>query len=127
MNPPAPLRVLVIDPTPLVAEAMAAALDSRGFAVVRAAIREDAESLVLGGHVDVLICHDHLPGDRHPCQFASEVALAWPQLAVVIVSSEAHDDAAFAPGRASLLQKPFDLQSLMAAIAEARRRVPQAA
>jgi DNA-binding NarL/FixJ family response regulator len=127
MDLPSHLRVLVIDPAPMVAEAIAAALDTYGLSVVRAAARKEAEDLILGDHIDVLICHGHLPGDLRPCQFAAEVAVARPLLAIVVVSAEVGIDATFAPGRASLLQKPFDLKTLLFAIAEARRAVIQAA
>jgi CheY-like chemotaxis protein len=115
-----PLRVLVLDAAPFVAEAMALALECRGYEVVHGTDRNEATSLVVAGALDVLVTHGHLPGDNSPCEFAIAASLMRPDLPIVVVTSDVHYDQPFTPSRASTLQKPFDVKGLLTAIADAR-------
>lgn len=113
--------VLIIDPAPLVAESIAAGLAARGFFPVVALTREAAQRVVHAKAVEILIAHGHIPGDETPFQFAQEAGDACPALAIVAVTSDAHSDHPFVPGRARVLAKPFGLDDLLTAIADARR------
>jgi CheY-like chemotaxis protein len=115
-----PLRALVLDAAPFVAEAMALALECRGYEVVHATDRSEAARLVVAGALDVLITHGHLPGDNSPREFAIAASLVRPDLPIVVVTSNLSHDQPFAPSRASTLQKPFDVDGLLDAIADAR-------
>ena len=115
-----PIPVLIIDPAPLVAESIAAGLSARGFFPVVALTREAAQRVVHAKAVEILIAHGHIPGDETPFQFAQEAGNACPALAIVAVTSDAHADHPFVPGRARILAKPFGLDDLLTAIADAR-------
>jgi DNA-binding response OmpR family regulator len=119
----ADIPLLVIDPAPWVAESIAAGLATRGFHPYVALTREAAQCVVQANAVDVLIAHGHIPGDATPFQFAFEASMACPHLAVVAVTSDAGLEHPFSPGRACVLEKPFGLAELLAAISEARKLV----
>jgi DNA-binding response OmpR family regulator len=116
-----PTAVLIMDPAPMVAESIAACLESRGYYPVVALSRDAAERVVRAHAVDVLIAHGHIAGDRTPFQFATEAGAACSRLAIVAVTSDANADHPFVPGRASVLAKPFGLDALLAAIVHAQK------
>jgi CheY-like chemotaxis protein len=119
MKPQILITALVLDSSPFVAESVVASLQSRGYQATWATSRAEAERVLFSGPAtDVLIVHGHLSGDDSPGQFAAEAALAFPNLAVVLTSSDPEADRSYLPTHAVVLGKPFGLDSLLTAVTE---------
>jgi DNA-binding NtrC family response regulator len=114
-----PITVLVLESSLSVAEATVAALKSKGFLAIWAASRHEAEHILFDRKIDVLIVHGDLSDDDSPCQFAAEAAIAFPDIAIVLTSSDPDAARLALPTRAVVLAKPLGLERLLSSIDDA--------
>lgn len=115
--------VLVADDDFGVVEAIADGLVSRGFQVIKAWSARHALSILLTEKVDVLVAQSRMRGDCDPMGFAGEAIVTWPHLAVVVTTVGDNAVRVSAPGRVSLLHRPFNLASLLVAVAKSQAMV----
>lgn len=121
MSSPKPLAVIIEPRSPL-AGTLAEALHARGFEVVVASTHAGAASLVASqAKVDFLIAAVPAPGESHAGAYLDEARKKNPELAVVIMLSDPHENIDDAPPGAIRLIKPFDRAQLESAIITAMR------
>ena len=118
------MRILIVEDTADVAEAIVAALGRRGMACDRASTASDARHFLSAESYDVIVLDIHLPvGDGR--QILSELRVGKNRTPVLMLTAEFNVSArvdALDAGADDYLVKPFDLRELEARIRVLARR-----
>jgi len=117
-----PARVLLVEDDPQVAELVGAMLHDLGHSVVRAGgVAEALERLDQDAAIQLVLSDVIMPGGRSGVDLAEHLAKTRPDLPVVLCSGYTGGDQARASaGPWPFLSKPFSLDSLARALADAR-------
>jgi len=116
------LRVLLVEDDDDVAALTGEMLRHLGHAASRAAHGLSALAALRGGPVpDLVITDVIMPGGQDGLDLARAIAREWPALPVVLCSGYGGAPARVAEAGLPLLRKPFSLDELRQAIADARR------
>ncbi len=119
-----PARILVVDDEPDIREILEDFLTPRGHEVEAVGTAEEALARLAPGHFAAMILDLKLPG-RDGLALLAEVRGLDPELAVIIITGYATADSAIVAlrrGADDYLQKPFELESLAAALERALER-----
>lgn len=110
-----PDRILVVEDEALLLDTVLAELEDRDFAVAGASGGQQAFALLDEGEFDALLTDIRLPGGIDGWTIAVEARERFPDIAIIYMSGYAPD-----PGRpvpaGVLLQKPFAMEALVAAL-----------
>ncbi|MET3665448.1 PAS domain S-box-containing protein [Caulobacter sp. 1776] len=117
-----PSRVLLVEDDPQVAELIDAMLHDLGHSVVRASGVEEALSrLAQDGDIQLVLSDVIMPGGRSGVDLAEQLAADRPGLPVVLCSGYTGGDQGRArAGDWPFISKPFSLETLAQALAQAR-------
>jgi len=111
--------VLVAEDEILIRAVAAEALRDAGYTVIEASSADEAERFVAAGLVpDVLFTDVRMPGTRDGLALARELKARLPRLIVLVASGHADPDTAL-PHSHKFFRKPYDVDSVLAAIAAA--------
>lgn len=123
-GPLRPMRILVVDDQADYRDAIAHALRRQGHEVQTAGDGRRAIARGLELMPDLVIADWVLPDRVHGLLVAAALRLLWPQLSLILISAYASSDLWFEAsqiGAAALLDKPFTLERMQAAVAAAGR------
>jgi DNA-binding NtrC family response regulator len=115
--------VLVVEEDLAVDEAILDGLNVRGFDTFVVETPEHVLSALVTETIDVLVIHGHVPGSGRSLGFATQVSTSFPHMAIVVVANDDNAAYAFPPSRVSILNQPFGLKALLAAIVESEELV----
>jgi DNA-binding response OmpR family regulator len=121
------MRILIVEDERGIAEFLARALGSEGFATEVARDGETGERLALTGDFDLLLLDQMLPG-RGGLEVLASVRRQRPELPVIVITALAqkHDViAGLNQGADDYITKPFDLDELLARVRAQLRRPAQ--
>jgi len=128
LEPPTPgLTVLLVDDEAAVRRLASEILQLFGYRVLEAGSGEAALGVLATTRPDVMLFDYAMPG-MNGAELANQARARWPATPIVFASGHADTAAVEAAvgGEAIILRKPFDIDSLAAAIAAAVRRAPSA-
>jgi PAS domain S-box-containing protein len=111
------LSVLVVEDEPLIRMATVDMLMDLGHAVTEAGSAEEALGYLEQEHVDLVLTDLGLPGMSGP-DFCNKVRRRWPDVAIVFATGMDEKPALDDYNRTALLQKPFSIDQLGAALRE---------
>lgn len=107
MCAPASWKILVVEDEVLIRLWIADVLMEAGFQVVQAASADEALQVLHGSvEIDLVMTDIRMPGSLDGLELASRVRANWPELKIVIVSSEYAATPSYVPADA-LISKPF--------------------
>ncbi|MBP2302761.1 PAS domain S-box protein [Azospirillum picis] len=116
-------RVLMVEDDPVVASAVAAALDDAGWTVLRASTADEALALLAAGvQIDLLFSDVVMPGRLNGVDLCREAVAARPGLPVVLTTGYSEDVARTEGIR--LLSKPYRIDALLQALHETLLAAP---
>ena len=106
-------RILIVDDDPDAREILRRMLGSAGYEVLEATDATRALAL-LGSHlgVNAVITDVRMPGDLDGIGLADYISLAWPQIAVVVVSGADYAIPTY-KHNLTFLQKPYECPALI--------------
>jgi CheY-like chemotaxis protein len=112
--------VLVVDDEEQVRALACETLSLLGYRVLDAASGQAALAVLEGERPDVMLCDYAMPG-MSGAELARQARARWPQLPIIFASGHADTEAVeqAVGGEAQILRKPFDMDSLARALAEA--------
>lgn len=120
MAPSGSLRILLVDDEALVRAGTAMMLDELGHVVIEAGSgKQGLELLTEDGAIDFLITDFNMP-DMDGMEMIDLARKSRPEICVVLMTGYEADDPRFAQLDATSLGKPFGLDDLEQAIADAR-------
>jgi len=116
-----PLRVLAVDDDGLVLSNTVSLLQELGHEVLAAGSADEALAQLRRGPPVQLLLTDHAMPHKTGAELIAEAAQAWPAMAAILATGYAELRSELPPG-VQRLAKPFGLQDLSQAIAEAMER-----
>ena len=116
-----PTRVLVVDREPLILWSVCSALASAGFDAVPAATRDDARRLAALWPPPKVVLLDIDPNGQGR-ELLTDIAAIYPDCTFVVMSTARHGGlAGVRVDGLRVIEKPFDLDGLVAVVADAAR------
>jgi PAS domain S-box-containing protein len=118
---PRGIVILLVEDREMVRTSTAQLLTECGYIVFAAANAEEARTLASKHHIDLLLTDVVMPGVSGP-ELARELRAAMPRLRVLFMSGYSERDLFDGQSEVPLLEKPFTVAALTAAIQDAVRR-----
>jgi CheY-like chemotaxis protein len=115
-----PLRILLVEDNPQVADIAASLLNERGHTTIRVSNAHDALGLLSSGLTFDLVLTDLvMPGERDGIDLAHSVRERWPTLPVLLATGYSKAASRATGEGFTLLTKPYEPDALMVAIQQA--------
>lgn len=116
-----PGRVLVVDPEPLVRWSICVALAAAGFDAEAAATAEEARRVLAAGEAPRVVLLDVLP-DARPEPLMDQIRAISPATRfAVLTTARDRSPLTGSPGDVQVIEKPFDLATLVSIVTELAR------
>lgn len=112
------LRILLVDDEPLVRAGTAMMLDELGHEVTEASSAQQGLDELKETKFDLIVTDYRMP-DMDGAELITRAKQAYPDLKIVIMTGYAADDPRLTDLKASRLEKPFGLEELELAVANA--------
>ena len=112
------MRILLLEDTATIREALVDALSRKQYDVEAAATLEECERILQRGPVQLALLDRHVAG-RDSLELLGRLRERWPELPVVMMSSDSSPEsvkAVMSRGARGFLAKPFELNVLMTTV-----------